>query len=64
MLIQNSFPECCYLLCRLMAATGIHLSCTSACVAIHKDGQADVVANDAGDRVTPAVAGVFCLLDK
>lgn len=53
--IQNCFPECCQLLCRLTAATGIHLSCTSACVAIHKDGWAGVVANDAGDRVTPAV---------
>ncbi|TEA34539.1 hypothetical protein DBR06_SOUSAS14510019, partial [Sousa chinensis] len=41
--------------CRLMAAIGVHLGCTSACVAVYKDGRADVVANDAGDRVTPAV---------
>lgn len=33
----------------------MHLGCTSACVAVYKDGRADVVANDAGDRVTPAV---------
>ncbi|PNI96427.1 HSPA14 isoform 4, partial [Pan troglodytes] len=26
-----------------------------ACVAVYKDGRAGVVANDAGDRVTPAV---------
>ena len=38
-----------------MAAIGVHLGCTSACVAVYKDGQADVVANGAGDRVTPAV---------
>uniref|UniRef100_F1RTY7 Heat shock 70 kDa protein 14 n=1 Tax=Sus scrofa TaxID=9823 RepID=F1RTY7_PIG len=38
-----------------MAAIGVHLGCTSACVAVYKDGRADVVANDAGDRVTPAV---------
>lgn len=33
----------------------MHLGCTSACVAVYKDGRADVVANDAGDRVTPAI---------
>ncbi|XP_019828644.1 heat shock 70 kDa protein 14 isoform X4 [Bos indicus] len=38
-----------------MAAIGVHLGCTSACVAVYKDGRADVVANDAGDRVTPAI---------
>ncbi|XP_036615166.1 heat shock 70 kDa protein 14 [Trichosurus vulpecula] len=38
-----------------MAAIGVHLGCTSACVAVYKDGRAHVVANDAGDRVTPAV---------
>uniref|UniRef100_A0A8C6DCP7 Uncharacterized protein n=1 Tax=Moschus moschiferus TaxID=68415 RepID=A0A8C6DCP7_MOSMO len=38
-----------------MAAIGIHLSCTSACVAVHKDGWTDVAANDMGDRDTPAV---------
>uniref|UniRef100_A0A8C4VXW8 Heat shock protein family A (Hsp70) member 14 n=1 Tax=Gopherus evgoodei TaxID=1825980 RepID=A0A8C4VXW8_9SAUR len=38
-----------------MAAIGVHLGCTCASVAVYKDGRADVVANDAGDRVTPAV---------
>uniref|UniRef100_A0A8B9F933 Heat shock protein family A (Hsp70) member 14 n=1 Tax=Amazona collaria TaxID=241587 RepID=A0A8B9F933_9PSIT len=38
-----------------MAAIGVHLGATCACAAIYKDGRADVVANDAGDRVTPAV---------
>nr|XP_020457112.1 heat shock 70 kDa protein 14 isoform X1 [Monopterus albus] len=38
-----------------MAAIGVHFGYTCACVAIFKDGRADVVANDAGDRVTPAV---------
>ncbi|KAL7982766.1 hypothetical protein Chor_010364 [Crotalus horridus] len=38
-----------------MAAIGIHLGSSCACVAVYKDGRADVVANDAGDRVTPAV---------
>ncbi|KAM9705473.1 heat shock 70 kDa protein 14 isoform 2-T2 [Menidia menidia] len=40
-----------------MAAIGIHFGYTCACVAIYKDGRAEVVANDAGDRVTPAVVG-------
>ncbi|KAM4678435.1 heat shock 70 kDa protein 14 [Discoglossus pictus] len=40
-----------------MAAIGVHLGCTCACVAVYKDGRADVVANDSGDRVTPAVVG-------
>ncbi|XP_013929110.1 PREDICTED: heat shock 70 kDa protein 14-like [Thamnophis sirtalis] len=38
-----------------MAAIGIHLGSSCACAAVYKDGRADVVANDAGDRVTPAV---------
>ncbi|XP_028670924.1 heat shock 70 kDa protein 14 [Erpetoichthys calabaricus] len=38
-----------------MAAIGVHLGYTCACVAVFKDGRADVVANDSGDRVTPAV---------
>lgn len=38
-----------------MAAIGVHFGYTCACVAVFKDGRADVVANDAGDRVTPAV---------
>ncbi|WP_411024367.1 Hsp70 family protein, partial [Salmonella sp. s58760] len=36
-------------------AIGVHFGYTCACVAVFKDGRADVVANDAGDRVTPAV---------
>ncbi|KAM4570376.1 heat shock 70 kDa protein 14 [Odontesthes bonariensis] len=40
-----------------MAAIGVHFGYTCACVAIFKDGRAEVVANDAGDRVTPAVVG-------
>ncbi|XP_067861141.1 heat shock 70 kDa protein 14 [Heptranchias perlo] len=38
-----------------MAAIGVHLGGTCSCVAVYKDGRADVVANDSGDRVTPAV---------
>uniref|UniRef100_A0A670J2C8 Heat shock 70 kDa protein 14 n=1 Tax=Podarcis muralis TaxID=64176 RepID=A0A670J2C8_PODMU len=38
-----------------MAAIGVHLGSSCACAAAYKDGRADVVANDAGDRVTPAV---------
>ncbi|XP_030334364.1 heat shock 70 kDa protein 14 isoform X2 [Strigops habroptila] len=38
-----------------MAAIGVHLGASCACAAVYKDGRADVVANDAGDRVTPAV---------
>ncbi|XP_055509472.1 heat shock 70 kDa protein 14 [Leucoraja erinacea] len=38
-----------------MAAIGVHLGGTSGCVAVCKDGRPDVVANDSGDRVTPAV---------
>ncbi|XP_056280795.1 heat shock 70 kDa protein 14 [Pseudoliparis swirei] len=38
-----------------MAAIGVHFGYTCACAAIFKDGRADVVANDAGDRVTPVV---------
>lgn len=34
---------------------GLHVGRTSACVAVSKDGKTEVVANDAGDRVTPAV---------
>lgn len=40
-----------------MAAIGVHFGYTCACVAVFKDGRADVVANDSGDRVTPAVVG-------
>uniref|UniRef100_UPI00358EF0D2 heat shock 70 kDa protein 14 isoform X2 n=1 Tax=Myxine glutinosa TaxID=7769 RepID=UPI00358EF0D2 len=42
-----------------MAAVGVHFGASSACVAVCKDGHVDVVANDAGDRVTPAVVA-FC----
>uniref|UniRef100_A0A8D3DJK1 Heat shock 70 kDa protein 14 n=1 Tax=Scophthalmus maximus TaxID=52904 RepID=A0A8D3DJK1_SCOMX len=38
-----------------MAAIGVHFGYTCACVAIYKDGRADVVANDSGDRVTPVL---------
>ncbi|KAJ8302030.1 hypothetical protein KUTeg_021017 [Tegillarca granosa] len=38
-----------------MAAFGVHLGSTSACLAVFKDGKTDVVANDLGDRVTPCV---------
>lgn len=38
-------------------AFGVHIGRTSMCVAAEKDGNVDVIANDAGDRVTPAVLG-------
>ncbi|XP_071082018.1 heat shock 70 kDa protein 14-like [Haliotis cracherodii] len=38
-----------------MAAFGVHFGTCSACLAVYKDGKADVVANDLGDRVTPCV---------
>jgi len=38
-----------------MAAFGLHFGTCSGCVAVYKDGRTDVVANDLGDRVTPAV---------
>uniref|UniRef100_A0A3P8PW45 Heat shock 70 kDa protein 14 n=1 Tax=Astatotilapia calliptera TaxID=8154 RepID=A0A3P8PW45_ASTCA len=34
-----------------------HRNCTQATAAFQHDGRADVVANDAGDRVTPTVVG-------
>lgn len=34
---------------------GLDVGHTSACLAVSKDGRVDVVANDAGDRCTPAV---------
>jgi len=34
---------------------GLDVGHTSACLAVSKDGRMDVVANDAGDRCTPAV---------
>jgi len=36
---------------------GVHIGNTSACIAVSKEGKTDVVANDAGDRVTPAMLG-------
>ncbi|KAJ7383631.1 Heat shock 70 kDa protein 14 [Desmophyllum pertusum] len=39
----------------MAAAVGVHLGCTSASLAIYKDGRTEIVANDAGDRVTPAL---------
>ena len=39
-------------------AFGVHIGHTSMCVAAEKDGNVDVIANDAGDRVTPAVVGM------
>ncbi|CAH1783919.1 unnamed protein product [Owenia fusiformis] len=39
----------------MSAAFGLHFGSTSACLAVYKDGKTDVVANDAGDRTTPAV---------
>ncbi|KAG7177047.1 Heat shock 70 kDa protein 14-like [Homarus americanus] len=34
---------------------GIYIGCSSCCIAVNKDGKFEVVANAAGDRVTPAV---------
>lgn len=39
----------------MTAAYGIHLGNSSACLASYTNGAASVVANDAGDRVTPAI---------
>lgn len=39
----------------MSASFGIHVGNTSACLAVSKDGKTDVVANAAGDRVTPAM---------
>ena len=33
-----------------MAAFGVHVGASSACIAVSKEGKTDVVANDAGDR--------------
>jgi len=43
------------LLQEMSASFGIHVGNTSACLAVSKDGKTDVVANAAGDRVTPAM---------
>jgi len=39
----------------MSTAFGVHVGNSSACIAVSKEGKTDVVANDAGDRVTPAV---------
>ncbi|XP_033124875.1 heat shock 70 kDa protein 14-like [Anneissia japonica] len=39
----------------MASCCGIYFGATSVCLALHKDGKTDVVANDAGDRVTPAM---------
>ncbi|XP_063378245.1 heat shock 70 kDa protein 14 [Cydia fagiglandana] len=39
----------------MAAAYGIHLGNSSACLASYTNGAPSVIANDAGDRVTPAV---------
>ncbi|XP_069703029.1 heat shock 70 kDa protein 14-like [Periplaneta americana] len=39
----------------MAAAFGIHVGNTSACLALYKDGKIEVIANDSGNRVTPAV---------
>jgi len=39
----------------MVAFFGLHVGRTNSCVAVSKDGTPDVVANDAGDRVTPAI---------
>jgi len=39
----------------MSTAFGVHIGNSSACIAVSKEGKTDVVANDAGDRVTPAM---------
>ena len=36
-----------------MTSFGLHVGNTNSCLAVHKDYSANVVANDAGSRVTP-----------
>ena len=44
--------------CKMSSVSfGVHFGRSSICLAVEKDGRCDVVANDAGDRVTPAVVG-------
>ena len=38
---------------------GVHIGRTSMCLAAEKDGRIDVIANDAGDFVTPAMFGLL-----
>lgn len=42
----------------MAAAYGIHVGNSSACLSVYSNGQSSVIANDAGDRVTPAVLAV------
>ncbi|XP_040079134.1 heat shock 70 kDa protein 14 [Ixodes scapularis] len=39
----------------MAASFGLYFGNTNLCLAIHKDGNTEAVANDSGDRVTPAV---------
>lgn len=39
----------------MAAAFGIHVGNSSACLALHSNGAVSVIANDSGDRVTPAI---------
>nr|WHV00579.1 Hsp70-14 [Daphnia magna] len=39
----------------MSACFGLHVGRTNSCVAVCKDSKSDVVANDAGDRVTPSI---------
>lgn len=42
----------------MAAAYGIHLGNNSACLASFSNGAATIIANDAGDRVTPAIVAL------
>ncbi|XP_041977458.1 heat shock 70 kDa protein 14 [Aricia agestis] len=42
----------------MAAAYGIHLGNSSGCLAVYANGAASILANDAGDRVTPAVVAL------
>ncbi|XP_068710647.1 heat shock 70 kDa protein 14-B-like [Montipora foliosa] len=43
----------------MAASVGVHLGCTSASLALCKDGRTEILANDAGDRVTPALVACY-----
>lgn len=42
----------------MAAAYGIHLGNNSACLSSYSNGAASIIANDAGDRVTPAIVAL------
>ncbi|XP_053625650.1 heat shock 70 kDa protein 14 [Plodia interpunctella] len=42
----------------MATAYGIHLGNSSACLAAYSNGASTVIANDAGDRVTPAIVAL------